>query len=66
MKAEDYLIALKVVREIQRTETKRFGSPSPWLAQTLHSIELYCPLDFSSTGARKVRELMNSAYSGKL
>lgn len=66
MKATDYLIALKVIREIQRKQVSRLGSADPWLSQTLQSIELYTPLDFSSTAARSVKFDMISAYSGKL
>ena len=66
MKATDYLTALKVIREIQRIQVSRLGAADPWLSQTLHSIELYTPLDFTSTGGRRVKVDMLSAYSGKL
>ena len=47
MTAHDYLIALKVIREIQRKQAFSTGTSQPFLAETLKTIELYCPLDFS-------------------
>ena len=50
MTAKDYLVALKVIREIQRKQAYCSGSSQPFLAETLKTIELYCPLDFSKSG----------------
>ena len=50
MKAKDYLIALKVIREIQRKQAYCTGQSKPYLADTLKEIEMYCPLDFSKSG----------------
>ena len=47
MTAKDYLTALKVIREIQRKQAYCSGASQPFLAETLKTIELYCPLDFS-------------------
>ena len=47
MTAKDYLIALKVIREIQRKQAYCSGQSKPYLADTLKEIEMYCPLDFS-------------------
>ncbi len=66
MTANDYLTALKVIREIQRKQTYRCGTSQPFLADTLQTIELYTPLDFSKTCGRVTREKFISAYSGKL
>lgn len=66
MKAQDYLTALKVVREIQREQAYSRGCADPWLAQTLQTIELYAPLDFSYTCARVTRKELIKAYDGKL
>lgn len=66
MKAQDYLTALKVVREIQRKQAYSRGSADPWLAQTLQTIELYVPLDFSHTCARVTKKEVIEAYNGKL
>ena len=46
MTAKDYLTALKVIREIQRKQAYCSGTSQPFLAETLKTIELYCPLDF--------------------
>ena len=46
MTAKDYLTALKVIREIQRKQAYCSGQSQPFLAETLKTIELYCPLDF--------------------
>ena len=56
MTAKDYLTALKVIREIQRKQAYCSGSSKPFLAETLKTIELYCPLDFSKTGGRMIKE----------
>ena len=40
MNAQDYLIALKVIREIQKKQAYCSGRSDPWLAQTLSTIEL--------------------------
>lgn len=66
MTAKDYLIALKVIREIQRKQAFSTGSSQPFLADTLKTIELYCPLDFSKTGGRVTREVLLGSYTGKL
>ena len=66
MKAQDYLTALAVIREIQRKQTYCTGRSDPFLAQTLSTIELYCPLDFSKTGGRVVKRDILNVYNGKL
>ena len=66
MKAQDYLTALKVIREIQKKQACRSGRSDPWLAQTLSTIELYCPLDFSKTCGRVVKSTILNVYNGKL
>lgn len=66
MTAKDYLIALKVIREIQRKQAFSTGSSQPFLADTLKTIELYCPLDFSKTCGRVTKEVLLSSYNGKL
>ena len=66
MTAKDYLIALKVVRDIQRQQAYCTGTVEPYLADTLKAIEYYCPLDFSLSGGRHPRRLFYAAYSGNL
>lgn len=66
MTANDYLTALKVIREIQRKQAFSTGSSQPFLADTLKTIELYCPLDFSKTCARVTKEVLLSTYTGNL
>ena len=66
MTAKDYLTALKVIREIQRKQTYCSGRSDPWLAQTLSTIELYCPLDFSKTCGRVTKSSTLDVYNGKL
>lgn len=66
MTAQDYLTALKVIREIQRKQAFSSGSSQPFLAETLKTIELYIPLDFSKSGGRVTKEKILSAYNGKL
>ena len=66
MKAQDYLTALKVIREIQKKQAYSTGCSDPCLAQTLSTIELYCPLDFSKTGARVTKRVILNVYNGKL
>lgn len=66
MTAKDYLIALKVIREIQRKQAFSTGTSQPFLADTLKTIELYCPLDFSETCGRVTKEVLLSSYNGKL
>lgn len=66
MKAQDYLIALKVIREIQQKQAYCTGRTDPCLAQTLSIIELYCPLDFSKTGGRVTKSDVLNIYNGKL
>ena len=65
MTVKDYLTALKVIREIQRKQAYCSGCSQPFLAETLKTIELYCPLDFSKSGGR-VNEKIISAYNGSL
>lgn len=65
MKASDYLIALKVIRDIQRQQAYYTGKCEPYLAETLKAIEYYCPLDFSLSG-RFPKNHFYEAYSGKL
>lgn len=66
MTAKDYLIALKVIREIQRKQSFCSGTSQPFLAETLKTIELYCPLDFSKSGGRVIKESLLSVYNGSL
>ena len=66
MTAKDYLIALKVIREIQRKQAYCTGSSKPYLADTLKEIELYCPLDFSKSGGRVTDKTIMSCYNGNL
>ena len=66
MTAKDYLIALKVIREIQQKQAYCTGSTKPYLAETLKEIELYCPLDFSKSGGRVTKSDILSCYNGNL
>lgn len=66
MTAKDYLIALKVIREIQRKQAYCSGQSKPYLAETLKEIEMYCPLDFSGSGGRVTKSVILNCYSGKL
>lgn len=66
MTAKDYLTALKVIREIQRKQAYSTGTSQPFLAETLKTIELYCPLDFSKSGGRFTQESIISCYNGNL
>lgn len=66
MTAKDYLTALKVIREIQRKQAYCSGESQPFLAETLKTIELYCPLDFSKSGGRVNEKVILSCYDGKL
>lgn len=66
MKAKDYLIALKVIREIQRKQAYCSGQSKPYLAETLEEIEMYCPLDFSKSGGRVTNKTILDCYNGKL
>lgn len=66
MTAKDYLIALKVIREIQRKQAFCCGQSKSYLADTLKEIEMYCPLDFSKTGGRVTKEVILSCYNGNL
>lgn len=66
MNAKDYLIALKVIREIQRKQAFSSGTSQPFLADTLKTIELYCPLDFSKSGGRVTNKTILNCYNGKL
>lgn len=66
MSAQDYLTALKVIREIQRKQAYCSGTSQPFLAETLKTIELYCPLDFSKSGGRVTDKSIMSVYNGSL
>ena len=66
MTAKDYLTALKVIREIQRKQVYCSGSSKPFLAETLKTIELYCPLDFSKSGGRVTKESILSVYNSHI
>lgn len=66
MTAKDYLTALKVIREIQRKQAYCYGCTQPFLADTLKTIELYCPLDFSKSGGRITRNVILKCYDGNL
>jgi hypothetical protein len=66
MNAQDYLTALKVIREIQRKQAYCSGQTDPALAKTLSTIELYCPLDFSKTCGRVTKMSVLSSYNGSL
>ena len=66
MTAQDYLTALKVIREIQRMQAYSSGTSQPFLAETLKTIELYIPLDFSKSGGRVTEKRIMSAYNGSL
>lgn len=66
MTAQDYLTALQVIREIQRKQAFSTGRSAPYLSQTLQEIEMYCPLDFSSTCGRLIKDKMLDSYSGKI
>ena len=66
LKVNDYLTALKVIRDIQRKQAFCSGTSQPCLAETLKVIELYTPLDFSQSGGRSLQEVINSCYNGNL
>lgn len=66
MTAKDYLTALKVIREIQRKQAYCTGTSQPFLAETLKTIELYIPLDFSKSGGHVTQETILSCYNGNL
>lgn len=66
MKAQDYLTALNVIREIQRKQAYRTGSSDMSLVKALSYIELYCPLNFSKTGGRLIKDKMLDSYNGNL
>ena len=66
MTAKDYLIALKVIREIQRKQAYCSGTSQPFLADTLKAIELYCPLDFSKSCGRVTKATILRSYNGNL
>ena len=66
MTAKDYLTALNVIREIQRKQAFRTGRSAEYLAQTLQAIEMYCPLDFSETGGRMIKNKLLESYNGEL
>ena len=66
MTAKDYLTALNVIRVIQRKQAFCTGRSSDYLALTIQEIEMYCPLDFSKTGGRMIKDKMLDSYNGKL
>lgn len=66
MTAKDYLTALKVIREIQRKQAFSTGRSELYLSQTLQAIEMYCPLDFSDTGGRMIKDKILESYNGNL
>ena len=66
MTAQDYLTALKVIREIQRKQAYCTGSSKLYLAETLKEIEMYCPLDFSKSGGRVIDKVILSCFDGNL
>lgn len=66
MSAQDYLTALRVIREIQQKQAYCSGRSDSWLAQTLSTIELYFPLDFSKTCGRVTKAEILKSYDGKL
>lgn len=66
MTAKDYLTALKVIREIQRKQAYSSGVSQSFLAETLKTIELYCPLDFSKSGGRVTKKIILDCYNGNL
>lgn len=66
LSANDYLTALKVVREIQRKQAYTCGRSNEFLAQTLQAIEMYCPLDFSETCGRVIGAELLNVYNGVL
>ena len=66
MTAQDYLTALRVIREIQRKQAFVTGCSATHLSLTLQDIEMYCPLDFSHTGGRLIKNKLIDSYSGKL
>ena len=66
MTAQDYLTALKVIREIQRKQAYCSGQSKPYLAETLQEIEMCFPLDFSKSGGRVTEKVILSCYDGNL
>lgn len=66
MKAQDYLTALKVIREIQRKQAYVSGCCDESLVKASQAIEMYCPLDFSKTGGRVTEARLLETYNGKL
>lgn len=66
MTATDYLIALKVIREIQRKQVLLTGQTQLCLIETLKTIELFCPLDYSKSGGRITKSDILSVYNGNL
>lgn len=66
MTAQDYLTAVKVIREIQRKQAYCSGQSDPSLAKALSFVELFCPLDFSKSGGRSFHERILDSYNGKL
>lgn len=66
MQAKDYLTALNVLREIQRKQVFSTGRSDMGIVKALQYVELYCPLDFSKTGGRLIRDKMLDSFSGKL
>ena len=66
MTAQDYLTALKVIREIQRKQAYCSGQSDPSLARALSFVELFCPLDFSKSGGRVTDKAILKVYDGNL
>ena len=66
LKAQDYLTALKVVREIQRKQAYVSGKCDPSLVKAIQCIEMYCPLDFSKSGGRVTKSRLLATYNGTL
>jgi hypothetical protein len=66
MTAQDYLTALKVIREIQRKQSFATGRSDLSLVKALQYIELYCPLDLFKSGGRLIKDKMLDSYTGNL
>lgn len=66
LKAQDYLTALRVVREIQRKQAYVSGRCDSSLVTAVQQIEMYCPLDFSKTGGRVTEAKLLETYNGNL
>ena len=66
MTAQDYLTAMKVIREIQRKQAYCSGQSDPSLAKALSFVEVFCPLDFSKSGGRVTDKVILNVYNGNL